>query len=74
MNPIKLLTDGVNDLWWWTYSMIVGWGASFTIIVAIMIILAIKLIKMNRRINQLESRLIHAERDYNLSINDQKSK
>jgi hypothetical protein len=74
MNPIHLLTNGINDLWFWTYSIIIGWGASFTVVVAIMIIFAIKLIKVNQRINQLESRLVHAERDYNLSINQQKSK
>ena len=74
MTPINLLSESISDLWWISYSIIAGWGASFTILFAVLIVVVIKLIRVNHRINQLESRLIHAERDYNLSINDQKSK
>jgi hypothetical protein len=74
MNPIKLLTDGINDLWFWTYGIIAGWGLTFTIIVVALVLVAIRTINLQRRVDQLENRLIHAERDYNLSITQHKSK
>jgi hypothetical protein len=74
MNPIALLTNGVNDLWFWTYSIIAGWGLTFTVLVVVLIIIGIRTINLQRRVDRLESRLIMAERDYNLSITNQKSK
>jgi len=69
MNPITLLTTGINDLWFWTYSIIAGWGVTFTVVVAALILLLIRTINLQRRVDQLESRLVHAERDYNLTLN-----
>jgi cell division protein FtsX len=74
MNSINLLVQTVDNLWWVAYSIIVGWGASFTIIVTLLIIFTIRLIRMNRRITMLENRLVSAERDYNLTINQWESK
>jgi len=74
MNPIALLSNGLNDLWFWTYSIIAGWGLTFTIVVIAIVLLFIRTINLQRRVDQLESRLIHAERDYNLSITQHKSK
>lgn len=74
MNTIALLTNGLNDLWFWTYGIIAGWGVTFTIIVVALVLVAIRTINLQRRVDQLESRLIHAERDYNLSITQHKSK
>ena len=74
MNPIKLLADGINDLWFWTYGIIAGWGVTFTLIVVALVLVAIRTINLQRRVDQLENRLIHAERDYNLSITQHKSK
>jgi hypothetical protein len=74
MNPITLLTNGVNDLWFWTYSIIAGWGLTFTILVVALVVVIIRTINLQRRVDRLESRLVHAERDYNLSITNQKSK
>jgi hypothetical protein len=72
MNPIKLLADGIDSLWLWTYGIIAGWGLTFTLIIVALIILLIRTINLQRRIDTLEARLIHAERDYNLTINDWK--
>ena len=69
MTPINLLSESISDLWWMSYSIIAGWGASFTILVAVLIVVVIKLIRLNHRVEKLEHRLIAAERDYNLSIN-----
>ena len=74
MNPIKLLTDGVDSLWLWTYGIIAGWGLTFTIIVVALVLVVVRTINLQRRVDRLEQRLVHAERDYNLSISNQKSK
>jgi len=74
MNPIKLLADGIDSLWYWTYGLIAGWGLTFTIIVIAIVLLLIRTINLQRRVDRLENRLITAERDYNLSVNNGKSK
>jgi len=74
MNPILKLTEGIENLWYMTYGIVAGWGLTFTILVVALIIVIIRTINLQRRVDQLESRLIHAERDYNLSINNNKSK
>jgi hypothetical protein len=74
MNPIKLLADGVDSLWLWTYGIIAGWGLTFTIIVIAIVLLLIRTINLQRRVDRLENRLITAERDYNLTVNNWKSK
>jgi ABC-type bacteriocin/lantibiotic exporter with double-glycine peptidase domain len=74
MNTITLLTNGINDLWFWTYSIIAGWSLTFTILVVGLIIVGIRTINLQHRVDRLEQRLVHAERDYNLSINNTKSK
>lgn len=74
MNPITLLTNGLNDLWFWTYGIIAGWGLTVTVIVGALILVAIRTINLQRRVDQLEQRLVHAERDYNLTVNNWKSK
>jgi hypothetical protein len=74
MNPITLLTNGLNDLWFWTYSIIAGWGVTFTIIVVALVLVIIRTINLQRRVDRLEARLVHAERDYNLTIDNWKSK
>ena len=74
MNAITLLTNGLNDLWFWTYGIIAGWGLTFTIIVIAIVLLLIRTINLQRRVDRLEQRLVHAERDYNLSVDALKSK
>ena len=74
MNPIKLLADGIDHLWLWTYGIIAGWGLTFTIIVIAIVLLLIRTINLQRRVDRLEQRLVHAERDYNLTVNNWKSK
>ena len=74
MNPITLLTNGINDLWFWTYGIIAGWGLTFTVLGVTLVIVVIRTINLQRRVDRLESRLIHAERDYNLSINNSRTK
>ena len=74
MNPITLLTNGINDLWYWTYGIIAGWGLTFTIIVVAIVLLFIRTINLQRRVDRLENRLISAEREFSLSTNPWKFK
>jgi hypothetical protein len=74
MNPIKLLADGIDSLWLWTYGIIAGWGLTVTIVIVAIVLLLIRTINLQRRVDRLEQRLVHAERDYNLSVNAWKSK
>jgi hypothetical protein len=69
MNPLSLLNTAIDTLWYWTYGIIVGWGASFTILVALFIILFLKIIRLNRRVNYLNNRLVSFERDTNITLN-----
>lgn len=68
LNPVSFLIDNVENLWYSIYGLIAGWGLTFTAVVAIIIILTVRLIRCERRLVQLENRLVHAERDYNLTL------
>ena len=74
MNPITLLTNTIDHLWYWTYGIIAGWGLTFTIVIVAIVLLFIRTINLQRRVDRLEQRLVHAERDYNLTVNNWKSK
>jgi uncharacterized protein (DUF58 family) len=65
LNPITLLT-GHRQLWLWTYGIIAGWGLTFTLVVAALIILLIRTINLQRRVDRLENRIITNEREFNL--------
>ena len=68
LNPIAFLVDNVENLWYSIYGLIAGWGLTMTIIVATIVLLAIRLYRCERQVEQLQNRLIHAERDYNLTL------
>ena len=68
MNPINMLTTAIDNLWWWTYGIIAGWGLTFTIVVAALIVLLIRTINLQRRLDRLEARVITDEREYNLIL------
>lgn len=68
MNPVTLLANGINDLWFWTYGLVAGWGLMFTVIVVAVVLLIARQIRVERRLVNLENRLVHAERDYNLTV------
>ena len=66
MNPIKLLADGIDSLWLWTYGIIAGWGLTFTIVVVAIVLLFIRTINLQRRVDRLEHRIVTNEREFNL--------
>lgn len=66
MNPIKLLADGIDTLWFWTYGIIAGWGLTFTLVVVALVLLLIRTINLQRRVDRLEHRIVTNEREFNL--------
>lgn len=66
MNPIALLTNGVDNLWTWTYSIVAGWGLTVTAMIVAVIILLIRTINLQQRIDALETRVVNNEREFNL--------
>jgi len=66
VNPITLLSTTIDNLWLWTYGIIAGWGLTFTLVVAALIILLIRTINLQRRVDRLEARIITNEREFNL--------
>lgn len=66
MTPV--LQDSIEYLWYSIWGMVAGWGLTTTIIVAAVVILLIKYIRLYKRVQHLENRLITAERDYNLTL------
>ena len=68
LNPMSFLIDNVENLWYSIYGLIAGWGLTMTVGVAIIVVLAVRLYRCERRLTQLENRLVHAERDYNLTL------
>jgi uncharacterized membrane protein YhiD involved in acid resistance len=70
MNPLSILNTAIDSLWYWTYGILVGWGASFTIVVALLIILFVKIVRLNKRLNNLTDRVVTNEREMNFHIRD----
>ena len=68
MNPINLLTSAIDSLWLWTYGIIAGWGLTLTIMVAALVVLLIRTVNLQRRLDRLEARVITDEREYNLIL------
>jgi hypothetical protein len=66
MNPVSILTTAIDNLWWWTYGIIAGWSLTVTVVVAALVILLIRTINLQRRVDRLEARIITNEREFNL--------
>jgi uncharacterized membrane protein YhiD involved in acid resistance len=68
MNPISLLTTAVDNLWMWTYGLVAGWGVTVTLLIAALIFVVVRMLRLHQRVARLENRLIAAERDYNITL------
>jgi hypothetical protein len=66
MNLIPFLQDNVENLWYSVYSLIAGWGVTFTLLVIALVILLVRTINLQRRVDRLENRIITNEREFNL--------
>ena len=65
-----ILQTAIDSLWLWTYSIILGWGASFTLAVIFIIVLFVKVFHLRKQIPRLENRLIIHERELSFHIRD----
>jgi hypothetical protein len=66
---MSILQAAIDSLWYWTYGILVGWGASFTIVVALIVVLFVKVIRLNRKLSNLQNRVIVYEREISLYVN-----
>ncbi len=66
---MSILQAAIDSLWYWTYGIIVGWGASFTIVVALLVVLFVKVIRLNRKLSNLQNRVIVYEREISRYVN-----
>ena len=62
------LTEAIDTLWYMTYGMIAGWGITFTLVVIALILLLVRTINLQRRIQRLENRQVADNRDLSLRI------
>jgi hypothetical protein len=60
------VTQAIENLWYATYGIIAGWGVTFTVIIVALIILLVRTINLQRRVDRLENRIIAGEREFNL--------
>ena len=66
MNTITLLTTTIDNLWYWTYGIIAGWSLTFTLVILVLVLISIRMIALQHRVDNLERRLIANEREFNL--------
>lgn len=60
------VTNAIENLWYVAYGLIAGWGVTFSLIIAALVILLIRTINLQRRVDRLENRIITNEREFNL--------
>jgi hypothetical protein len=68
MNPINFLTENIQTLWLWTYGIIAGWGLTFTLLIATVVILIVKVIDLRKECEFLNSQIIGSQRDFAAEI------
>ena len=66
---MNMLQAAIENLWYWTYGILVGWGASFTICMGIIIFLFLEIMRLRKTIAYMNSRIIANERELNLYVN-----
>ena len=68
MNSLTPVTQAIENLWFMAYGIIAGWGLTFSLVVVALIVLLIRTINLQRRLDRLEARVINDEREYNLIL------
>jgi hypothetical protein len=66
MNSLSLVPQAVEDLWYMAYGIIAGWGITVSIMIVCLVLLLIRTINLQRRVDRLENRIITNEREFNL--------
>ena len=65
---MNILAESIEYLWYSVYGIVAGLGISMVISISIVAFIVIRLFRAEHRIKQLENRLVHAERDYNITL------
>jgi uncharacterized membrane protein len=60
------VTQAIENLWYMAYGIIAGWGVTFTLIIVALVILLIRTVNLQQRVDRLESRIVTNEREFNL--------
>ena len=65
---MNILSNSIEYIWYSIYGIIAGWGLTMTAGIFIITFVILRLFRCERKISNLEKRLVHAERDYNLTL------
>ena len=65
---MNILADSLEYLWYSFYGLIAGWGLTTTFFATLAVFAGLKILRLEQRVDRLENRLIHAERDYNITL------
>jgi uncharacterized membrane protein len=66
MNSLSSVVQGVENLWYMAYGIIAGWGVSVVLLIVALVILLIRTINLQQRVDRLENRIVTNEREFNL--------
>ena len=66
MNSLSSVTQAIENLWYMAYGILAGAGVTVILLVVFLIILLVRTINLQRRVDRLESRIISNEREFNL--------
>ena len=65
---MNVVAESLEYLWYSFYGLIAGWGLTTTFFAVIAVTLFIKVLRLEQRLDRMENRLVHAERDYNITL------
>jgi hypothetical protein len=58
----------ISNLWSWMVGIIAGWGLTFTIVVAALVIAHVKIAKLTRKVQNLENKVTTEDRELSFRI------
>jgi uncharacterized membrane protein YciS (DUF1049 family) len=65
---LQTVVAEVNGLWSWVIGIVAGWGLTFSLVVAALVYAHVRIARLNRKISQLENRVITEGRDVSLRL------
>ena len=65
---MSVVAESLEYLWYSFYGLIAGWGLTTTLFAVVVAVLFFKVLRLEAKVQTLENRLVHAERDYNLTL------
>ena len=65
---LQAVVTEVADLWSWMIGIVAGWGLTFTLVVVALVYAHVRISRLQRKVAQLESRVITEGRDVSLRL------